>query len=90
MGAQLTPKMTSDDDSPKQWCDRHVKLYTYIHFIGPLDLVLKASRVYSYNGGIYDNTMSVFNLSNLMAEDAIDVTPLPRGLEIAIVSFHTK
>jgi len=33
------------------------------------------------------------NSSNLMANDAIDVTPLPRGLEIAIfkaVSFHTK
>ena len=63
MGAQLTPKMTSDDDSPKQWCDRHVKLYTHIHFIGPLDLLLKASRVYYCNGGIYDNTMSILTCS---------------------------
>ncbi len=51
-GAILTTKMTSDDNSPKEKNDCQVKIYSPIHFIGPLDLVLKASRVSYYNGGM--------------------------------------
>ena len=47
-GAILTPKMMSDDDSPKHKNDCQVELYTLIHFIGPLDLVLRASKVLYY------------------------------------------
>ncbi len=51
----------SDDDSPKHKNDHQVELYTLIYFIGPLDLVLRASRVlyYTINGGMYENRMMV-------------------------------
>ena len=38
-GAISDGKMTSDDDSHKEWCDRHIELYTQINFIGPSDIV---------------------------------------------------
>ena len=43
MGARLTLKMSSDDDSPKKGCDRQVKLYMPMHSIGPSELVLMSS-----------------------------------------------
>ena len=41
----MTPKMMSDDNSPKYKNDCQVKFYRLIHFVGPSDLVLRASRV---------------------------------------------
>ncbi len=44
-GTYLATKMMSNDKSPLEQCDHQVKLYTNIHFIGPLDLVLISSRI---------------------------------------------
>ncbi len=50
MGARLTLKMSSDDDSPK---DRQVKLYTPMHSIGPSELVLMSIIYLYYNACMY-------------------------------------
>ncbi len=47
-GAILATKMTSDDNSPLEQCDRQVKLYTNVKLPGPSDLVLMSIRVFNY------------------------------------------
>ena len=39
------PQDDVHDDSPKYKNDRQGKIYALIHFVGPSDLVLRASRV---------------------------------------------
>ena len=51
MDVQMTPKMTSDDNSPGVVMIRPSGqgVYMPMHFIGPKDLVLRASSTF-YNG----------------------------------------
>jgi hypothetical protein len=49
--SNFAAKMTSDDDSPLEQCDRQLKLYTNIKLSGPSDLVLMSVRVFNYISG---------------------------------------